>query len=388
MKKFPSKSAIFSTFFIWRAGLFLIAYLSVYVIPEFGGRFPYYQELLIKTGLPSWFWGFGNFDGVHYLTIAMRGYLAEFTQVFFPLYPLLIKLLVWLFSIKTQLGFFLVGFAVSNLFFLFSLFLLTKLFRLDYSREDSLKAIILITAFPTSFYFGSIYTESLFLALVLLTFIFLRKGNFLAAGFFASFASATRILGFFLFFVIIIELYLKIARKGLSFKGKKALIYTLSVLISPLGLISYMVYLQYKFNNPIFFLTAQEAFGAERNSQPFILLPQVVYRYIKILLTVNPQTPQFFNAFLELFFSSVVLFYLVIFFKKIRFSYWFFTFCAFLIPTLTGTFSSMPRYVLMCFLLIPPFVIFTKRYFKLILLGFIIIQAILVSLFVRGYWIA
>src|SRR3990170_8020324 len=79
-------------FVIWRILLFLIAFISPAVIPQFGARFPYYQERLIASGLPHFIWSFGNFDGVHYLGIAQHGYIYQFTQVFFPLYPILIKL--------------------------------------------------------------------------------------------------------------------------------------------------------------------------------------------------------------------------------------------------------------------------------------------------------
>ena len=104
---------IVSLFLVWRAALFLIAFFSTIFITNFGGRFPYYKNLLISTGLPAWIWGFGNFDGVHYLNIAQFGYMAEYSQSFFPAYPLLIKI----FSFGRY--YFLSGMFISNILFLF-----------------------------------------------------------------------------------------------------------------------------------------------------------------------------------------------------------------------------------------------------------------------------
>jgi len=55
-------------------------------------RFPYVDEVLKNSDLPAWMHQFGNFDGVHYVRIASAGYEYQFTQAFFPLYPLLIKI--------------------------------------------------------------------------------------------------------------------------------------------------------------------------------------------------------------------------------------------------------------------------------------------------------
>src|SRR4030067_2096994 len=87
---------VFFAFIIWRIALFGIAFLSPSIIPHFGARFPYFQERLIASGLPHLIWSFGNFDGVHYLGIAKDGYAYQFTQVFFPMYPVLIRLVSYI----------------------------------------------------------------------------------------------------------------------------------------------------------------------------------------------------------------------------------------------------------------------------------------------------
>jgi len=82
---------IIKLFITWRLSLFLIAFVSIFLITKFGARFPYVDRVLEITNLPSWIWGFGNFDGVHYLRIAQNGYTSDYSQAFFPLFPLLRK---------------------------------------------------------------------------------------------------------------------------------------------------------------------------------------------------------------------------------------------------------------------------------------------------------
>src|SRR3989339_1347122 len=102
-------------FIIWRLLLLGVAYLSPIIIPQFGARFPYFEGRLISSGLPHFIWSFGNFDGVHYLGIAQDEYAYQFTQAFFPLYPILIKL----FSYLSSFSFLLLGFFFFYFFFFF-----------------------------------------------------------------------------------------------------------------------------------------------------------------------------------------------------------------------------------------------------------------------------
>lgn len=74
---------ILSFFLVWRVALFAVAFIAILFIPKWGGWFPDEERVLIPTKLPSWIWGFGNFDGVHYLKIMQDGYKNIFSQAFF-----------------------------------------------------------------------------------------------------------------------------------------------------------------------------------------------------------------------------------------------------------------------------------------------------------------
>lgn len=374
---------ILISFLVWRTGLFIIAFLSIYLLPQFGNRFPYWDTTLVTTNLPSWIWGFGNFDGVHYLRLVIYGYEgSQFSQAFFPLYPLLIKLL----SFNNH--YFITASVISNVSFLIGIFIYYKLLRFDFNEKIAFKSVLLLLAFPTAFYFASVYGESLFFTLTVVCFFFLRKKKFMEAGFFAALASATRILGLIFIPIFIVEIYLSFKKEKFKINNEQFIKSLISVIFIPLGTIIYMWYLKIAFNNPLYFLTSQPAFGAERSSIPIVMLPQVIFRYIKILFSVPINSWHFFSSALELSFTIAAIALLVISFKKIKIIYWLFAFGCLIIPTFTGTLSSMPRYILMIFLLLPILVENIKRYFILLLILFIILEMLLTSLFIRGYWVA
>lgn len=382
-------------FLAWRIGLFVAAALAIKLLPVFGNRFPYSDQVLAVTGLPPWIWGFGNFDGVHYLRIAQNGYDAQFTQAFFPLYPLLIRFFNILpknLSLDTKIfvdpSYFFVAMVLSGAFFLLALIFFYKLTRIDFNRKISLRSLLLLLSFPTAFYFGSIYTESLFLFLVVGAFYFTRKGNFLLAGIFSALSSATRIIGLLLLPALLIEIFLKIKNKEMKIESREFTKAVIGVLLAPFGILLYMLYLNLNFENPFYFLTSQPLFGAERTAGSLVFLPQVIYRYFKIFITVPAASQLFLNAFLEFLFTIGAIICVLYFIRKIRISYLLFTLGCLLLPTLTGTLSSMPRYALMIFLLLPYLSQSSGKYFKILVCFMILAEAALAAIYVRGYWIA
>lgn len=374
----------------WRGILFLTAFVAIFVIPKFGGRFPYVDRVLSITGLPSWIWGFGNFDGVHYLRLAQNGYSAEYSQAFFPLYSLIIKVFNIFpksnldLNLYTDPSYFYSGMIVTFILFTVALYFLIRQWTEEYGEKKAWLSIILLLTFPTAFYFGSVYSESLFLLLAVLTFRFTRKDKFVYAGIFAALASATKVQGVLLFVYLLIEIILKHKenhKKGFTIKE------IVGLLISPLGLAGYMAYLWQKFGNPIYFLTAQPAFGAQRSSVPIVTLPQVFYRYFKMLTSITPSNLSFWNASLELVITLAVLVLLVFAFRKVRLSYLVFTALAVILPTLTGTLSSMPRYALLAFPLFPAIAGY-KRLGRYTIIVQAVLEILLVALFTRGYWVS
>lgn len=364
-------SFILLSFLSWRVLLFVILFFAVKFVPL--------QEHFLGGGMQAylrspWLWAWANFDGEHYLSIAKDGYhLAE--QAFFPLYSLLIKLLgggVWL------------GLFISNTSFFLALVGLFKLLRIDYSEKVTKLAITLLLIFPTSFYFGAVYTESLFLCFVVWSFYFYRKGNYLLSSVLGMLASGTRVIGIILLPIYLLELF-----KEKTKWSKKHL----WLLLIPLGLVSYMLYLYKIYGDPLMFLHALPSFGEQRSSVP-ILLPQVFYRYVfKILPSLNySYFAGTFTTAMEFLVGIIFLIVSVAAFFKLRLSYALFLLLGYLIPTLSGSFSSLPRYVLVLF---PAFILFSiwleksSKIVKIICYTILLAGLIVsLSLFSRGFWVS
>ena len=150
-----------------------------------------------------------------------------------------------------------------------------------------------------------------------------------------------------------------------------------------------MYWLNLNYHDPFYFYHAHSAFGAGRSTSSLVLLPQIYFRYIKILLT-TPINYQYFIAIVELFISSTSLLLLIKGFNLIRPSYFVYGLLLFIVPTLSGTFLSMPRLVVINF---PLFIILflllkSKRQFLTLSIFFAIGLFLFCALFTRGYWIA
>lgn len=360
-------------FVIWRLILFLGFFLGSFFLSQ---RLDF-SSVKLYPNMPYWLIAWANFDGAHYLQIAREGFYGFGQQAFFPFYPLLIKIL----PMPGPDSHFFAGFLISHVGLLLSLFVAYKLFRLDFGSQKSILAIFSLAIFPTSFFFGSVYNESIFLLFVLAAFYALRKKRWTVACFLGALASLTRLVGIFLWPAFLWEWW------KTNEKGK--LVSFLSTLLIPLGLVFYMIYLKFTVGDPLAFIHVQPQFGAQRSGGGIILLPQVLFRYLKIFLT-SAWNYQYFIAVLEFLSLILALSGLVyLWSKNVRKSYLIFAILVILIPTLTGTLSSMPRYVLPAFplFLLPAFIHNQFLNFLILALSFVGLL-VLTSLFTRGFWVA
>lgn len=180
----------------WRVGLFLVTFLGLSIVPNITQ--PVYDINPPSPYIIYWE-RWANWDGAHFLSIAQNGY-QPYQVVFFPLYPILIK-----FASFIIINQFWAGFIISQIFTILALYYLYKLVLLDYKKPISEKAVILLLAFPTSFYLGAVYSESLFLALILSSFYYARKKNYFLASILSGFSAITRIIGICVIVAIWVE---------------------------------------------------------------------------------------------------------------------------------------------------------------------------------------
>lgn len=378
LKKLDSNYfSIISLFIIWKVLMFIILIFAFDAIPLYslnylGGGFNNYFS---QYHIFPW----SNFDGEHFTSIAFFGY-HDLQQAFFPLYPKMISLSMLIFGWTLEVAA-KTGFIISFFAFPTALIFFYKLLKLDYSKEFSLSVILILLLYPASFYFNAIYTESLFLMLITGSFYFFRTKNYFWASIFGCLASLTRVFGVLLFFSFLIEIFLH------KIPIKKAF----WIVLIPCGLIGYMIYLYFSVGDPFAFYNLQLVVG-EQHQRGVVLFPQVVFRYTKMVLG-SDISPLFTTILFELATGIIFMLLPIIgLFKKVRLSYLFFAFFGYVLPTVQGSFSSLPRYVLILF---PSFLVLgllLKNLHPYLKVGLAIISFILLvietSLFLRGYWVA
>lgn len=333
-----------------------------------------------------------NLDGVHYLSLASEGYAKDGTNArFLPLYPAFIAFTARSLGGGEAFGslYFFTSFFIANLFFVLSLLLLYKLLRIDYSEVIAKQTIVFLLIFPTSFFFASIYSESLFLFLTVLSFYMIRRRQTVLASVSGLLLSATRIVGISILPALLYEQYIE----GVMTKDKKSLWQTLLpfaplIFLVPLGLFFYMWFNFSQWHDPLHFLKAHAEIGTGRENMMVFPL-QTVFRYLKILFTIPVQFA-WWVALLELgsFLLAVLLLYAG-YKQGIRRSYLIFSFFAILLPSLSGTFTGLPRYIIVAFPLYLAIALLRNRYLHIAYcIGASVLLFFLLAYFAAGFYIA
>lgn len=351
-------------FLIWRISLFLVERVG-YLLP-FKRSFPYLSEILENSSLPRIIWQLANFDGVHYLYLAQRGYAADGLHVFFPVYPIFIKLASFVIG-----NYIIAGLLVSNLCIFLSCLLLYKLVLPKFGKSIARWSILFLLTFPSAFFFGSLYTESIFLLFILGSFYF----SGLSSGIFSFLAGGTRLVGSALVVVM-------------GF-GKK----NWFLIGAGFGLLSYIIFLGAIYHRPMAFIESQVAFkNARASSLTTLVTPvQVTWRYLKIFETANPTNFDFWLAILEFisFYFGIGVLVILGMKKKLPLPWIIFSLVAILMPTFSGTFASMPRYLLVVFPIFIGLAFVNSKVIKsALIMLFVILQAILFIMFTRGYFVS
>lgn len=194
-----------------------------------------------------------RWDSGHYTTIANTGYRADTENTaFFPLYPLLIRLLNPVLPGEQITA----GLIISTAACIAALAVLFRLTEDLCGSAIARRTTYLLMAYPAAFYFVAIYTESTFLLFSLGSLYCMRRGRWWAAGALGALASATRQAGVLLALAFAVE-YLR----QQDWKWRRIRWNALSVGLYPVGLFAYMAYLGWAFGDPFKFASVQTYWG-------------------------------------------------------------------------------------------------------------------------------
>jgi hypothetical protein len=323
----------------------------------------------------------GRWDAEHYLEIAKHGYSGT-EAAFFPLYPLLIRI-VGTFT-GSQL---IAGLIISNAASFFALLYLYKLIEHEYNRHVAQRATFYVSIFPAAIFFSAVYSESLFLCLTVASFYYVRERRWLMAGAFGFLAALTRSEGILLAAPLFIEWVIAAKEGGREFfrywvdNVVKPLI---GMALVPLGLAAYMAYLWVLNGDPLRFSHVQSHWG-RHVAPPWVSIANTVQK-----IAHAQATQTIANQALELAFTVLMLTVLFVGMRRLRLSYVVYMALSILVPLCTGSLMSMPRFALVLFPMFALFGLWGARpmfgnayvAFSLPLLGLFTV------LFADWYWVA
>jgi hypothetical protein len=306
-----------------------------------------------------------RWDSAFYLEIARQGYsltVGEPSSVaFFPLYPLLLKV-TGLFIGDLVAA----GALLSHLFFLVAIVLLFQLTRDLFDEVTAKRTTLLLCAFPTSFFFSAVYTESLYLLCAVSSFAAARRGRWAWAGLAAMLASGTRIVGAVLCLALLLEYLRRQPRAPWGW------VWAIVPLLAPL---SFSLFLARVYGDPVAFWSVQSSFG-RTGFDPL----NAIWRDLEPLFRGEFA----WNVPLDL---SALLFVLLLtpaVYRRLGAGYAVFTALSVLIPLMSGT-GSLSRYALVAF---PAFMVVSAGASRWVPWAFLVGLALLSALFAAWRFVA
>ena len=367
---------IFRYYFLSRLIIFLLSIAAINLF-SFNPTYPYWQSDL-QPYASRYVWSWGAFDGAHYIRLARDGYKSAFTEAFFPFYPFIIRLLNILVD-----NYLIAGLLISNICFILFLVILYKILKKQFCIEVAQETIKLYVFFPTSFLLNSLYTEPLFLLLTILSFYFLINRKWLFSSLFSGLSTATRLVGISVGGAIIAKWLkeYKINNIKILIRG---IVYSCT---SFLGIFFYMFFLNNKFAYPFAFFNAMALWQKDKP----VFFFQTFFRYLKMLFDFSLPFETYFVVLFEFITALLFLYLFIIGFSKLKIYYIVYSFIAFILSISSGTFSSLPRYVLSLFPLFVVLAILLNKNKKLKCIYYIfstLFLTISVILFIKGNFIA
>jgi hypothetical protein len=318
-----------------------------------------------------------RWDTIHYLSIARDGYGTDpdhrILIIWPPLYPWLMRVFRW--AAGSLLG---AGLFISFISYLAAIIGLYRLVGLDFPKRVAERSIIYISIFPVAYFLHAAYTESLFLALVVWSFVFARTRRWALAGLMGGLASMTRITAFGLLPAIAFE-YLLDKR----FKLRRIRPDLLWLLLIPMGFGVYLWVNYDVYGTPFAFMEMNRIQNHKVLSAPWVGAKAVWSSG----LSYGP------NRFLVVSVSEVAagilsglmaLYVLV----RLRTSYGVYMLLSWAIFACTSFWASTARYLIPLF---PGFIVLAiwgerREVHWAMTVAFLMAYTMLLALFIRGVW--
>ena len=315
--------------------------------------FPLHErEQFTVFGSTSKFWDtFARHDSGHYQTIAWNGYRpragGRSNIAFFPAYPLTMHAVGRLFA-RTHAAFYLAGIAISWACFVLAMIALYNLARLDLPPPQAERAVLLAMIFPFSFFYGVVYSESMFLLFAVLAFYLFRTRRWVLGGLCGAVATATRVPGI----LMLAPLAWLAWRHAEPTRGDRSLA-AVGLVLTASGFGAYCAYIYQLTGDPFEWAATLERWGYYPGGAPWmpaVRLVQQLATHPYLYLTTHPAA-----VYDTLYGVTGILFLLAIPFVWQRFgaAYGLFMLLNLWLPFSSGALEGIGRY---CSVLFPCFI--------------------------------
>ena len=387
MKRAPTADIIW-LFVATRVLLVLVTYIGFILFPVPPHVYPV-SAVNITALLTSW----NHWDAANFTRIAQNGYQTIYDTAFFPLFPLLIKCIAFLFGNN---GYIAIGMILSNLALLGALFALYQIATDMLGEQIGRRTLLYLCIFPTAFFFFAAYNESLFLFLTASSFLAMRRQKWWLAAILGFFAALTRAAGLLLVIPFLYELWISresiiTSNQNTFHKILSTISRALPLLIIPMGTLIYCFYCWKLFQNPLAFAAVQSHWD-RHTTWPWV----GIFSALRELLLIQP-FGSFFEVHLLLDLAATISFIAlaILGWRKLRMSYniWIVLLLFFMLITPAtaqhDVLVSNQRFILEMFPAFITLAMLGVKYSRLhlgLLITFPFLQATLAMLFVLNRW--
>lgn len=320
-----------------------------------------------------------RFDAGWYQQIALYGYTSE-RAVFFPLYPLLVRIASWVVPNIVW-----AASLVSLVATLFAAWFLCAWIEAEFHDQNrAVETAWWLLFFPTGFFLFAPYSESLFIALLSFILWKMGKGSTFTVTIAAILLSLTRLLGVVVAVLFVGDWWRRRHEHGALTQCVTRCIGAIS------GLVAYMLYLDVHFGDALAFIHSQSQWN--RNVLPSF--GSVIARWIQygneffLVYQVGNGAPIASRIIDIVFFLGAVVFAIYVARRwRLEYGLWM---VAMLVPALvSGTMLSMPRYILpLIFIPASIAVFFSELQKQWLRVVWVSSWTLFVALFSMRYWIA
>ena len=178
---------VFGVSFIFRIIVLVISVFAIFIVKD--------SEFSLSEFLNSYL----QWDANNYYRIAKGGYSYHTengmftTLAFFPLYPWLVRVV----GILTG-NLVVSGVLTSCLLYSGACAYMYKLLSYDYEKQTAIRAIVYISVFPHSLFFGTMMNESMLFFTMAATLYYIRRHDWVKTGIFGALAALSRMVGILL----------------------------------------------------------------------------------------------------------------------------------------------------------------------------------------------